>query len=63
MSELFVIRVCMQMLRDRWLLRRDERGDVSEKVIIVAIFAALAIGVGALIVAKVTAKAESIPTQ
>jgi len=63
MSELIVIRVCMQMLCDRWRLQRDERGDVSEKVIIVAIFAALAIGAGAIIVAKVTAKAESIPTQ
>ena len=42
--------------------RDDERGDVTEKVIIVAIFAALAIAAGAIIVSKVTAKANSIPT-
>ena len=43
--------------------RRDERGEVTEKVIIVAIFAALAIAAGAIIVAKVTAKANSITTE
>jgi hypothetical protein len=44
-------------------IRSDERGEVTEKVIIVAIFAALALAVGAIIVAKVTAKANSIPTE
>jgi hypothetical protein len=43
-------------------VRADERGEVTEKVIIVAIFAALALAVGAIIVTKVTAKANSIPT-
>ncbi len=43
-------------------LRDDDRGEVTEKVILVAIFAALAIAVGAIIVAKVTEKANSIPT-
>jgi hypothetical protein len=38
----------------------NERGTVVEKVILTAIFAALAIAVGAIIVAKVTAKANSI---
>jgi hypothetical protein len=38
----------------------DERGTVVEKVILTAIFAALAIAVGAIIVAKVTDKANSI---
>jgi hypothetical protein len=38
----------------------DEDGTVVEKVILTAIFAALAIAVGAIIVAKVTAKANSI---
>lgn len=38
----------------------DEAGSVVETVIITAIFAALAIAVGAIIVAKVTAKANSI---
>lgn len=39
---------------------RDDAGSVVEKVILTAIFAALAIAVGAIIVAKVTAKANSI---
>ena len=39
---------------------RDDSGSVVEKVILTAIFAALAIAVGAIIVAKVTAKANSI---
>jgi hypothetical protein len=43
-------------------MRHDERGEVTEKVILVAIFAALAIAAGAIIVAKVTDKANSIPT-
>jgi hypothetical protein len=45
-----------------WTARlvRDEEGSVVEKVILTAIFAALAIAVGAIIVAKVTAKANSI---
>ena len=38
----------------------NEAGTVVEKVILTAIFALLAIGVGAIIVAKVTAKANSI---
>ena len=44
-------------------LARTERGAATtETVIITAIFAALALAVGAIIVAKVTGKAESIPT-
>jgi hypothetical protein len=38
----------------------NEQGTVVEKVILTAIFAALAIAIGAIIVAKVTAKANSI---
>ena len=38
----------------------DERGEVTEKVILVAIFAALAIAVGAIIAAKVTSEANNI---
>ena len=38
----------------------DDAGTVVEKVILTAVFAALAIAVGAIIVAKVTAKANSI---
>jgi hypothetical protein len=40
--------------------RWDESGSVVETVIITAIFAAMAIAIGAIIVAKVTAKANSI---
>ena len=43
--------------------RTDERGEITEKVIITAIFAALAIAAGAIIVTKVTTKAQAIPTQ
>lgn len=46
----------------RWRLRNDELGEVTEKVIITALFAALALGVATIITLKVTEKAESIPT-
>jgi hypothetical protein len=38
----------------------DDAGTVVEKVILTAVFAGLAILVGAIIVAKVTAKANTI---
>ena len=53
-----VIRLRAQLAK----VERDERGEVMEKVIITAIFAALAIAVGAIIVARVTDKANSIKT-
>jgi hypothetical protein len=63
MNELSVISILVPILRARWdAASRNERGDVTEKVIIVAIFAALAIAAGAIIVTKVTAKANAIPT-
>jgi len=63
MNELSVISILIPILRARWdATSRNERGDVTEKVIIVAIFAALAIAAGAIIVSKVTAKANAIPT-
>ena len=40
--------------------RSDEGGSVVETVIITAVFAALAIAVGLIIVDKVTSKANSI---
>ena len=50
-----------------WMISRmelidfgDERGEVTEKVIITALFAGLAIAAAAVIVAKVMAKAEGI---
>jgi hypothetical protein len=39
---------------------RDERGSAVETVILTAIFAALAISVGLIIVNKVTSKAHTI---
>jgi hypothetical protein len=49
-------------LRCRYLdpIRADEGGSVVETVIITAVFAALAIAVGLIIVDKITAKAHSI---
>jgi integral membrane sensor domain MASE1 len=45
----------------RWASARlGEEGSVVEKVILTAVFAALAIAVGAIIVAKVMDKANSI---
>ncbi len=38
----------------------SEDGSVVETVVITAVFAALAIAVGAIIVAKITAKANSV---
>lgn len=43
-------------------IRRDERGETTEKVIITAMFAALALAIGAIIILKVTNKANSIST-
>lgn len=43
-------------------LRRDERGEIAQTVIIVAVLAAAAIAITAIIVAKFTAKAKTIPT-
>src|ERR1700675_4956780 len=42
------------------LIPRGEQGSVVEKVILTAVFAVLAIAVGAIIVAKVMDKANSI---
>ena len=55
-------RVLWVYLRVRFLdsIRRDEEGSVVETVIITAVFAALAIAIGVIIVAKVTSKANSI---
>ncbi|MDQ6615251.1 MAG: hypothetical protein M3083_11005 [Actinomycetota bacterium] len=50
-------------LRARWeAARQDEAGMTTETVILIAIFAGLAIAAGAIIVAKVISKANSIPT-
>ncbi len=44
-------------------IRADERGEVTKKVLIIAVFAALAIAVGAIITIKVIGKANDIPTK
>ncbi len=50
-------------LRARWdMARSDEHGMTTETVILIAIFAGLAIAAGAIIVAKVINKANGIPT-
>jgi hypothetical protein len=56
------VAVMWRVLRQLWDGRpaADEEGSVVEKVILTAVFAALAIAIGAIIVAKVTDKANSI---
>lgn len=52
------------LMLTQWLRAKvdwsDERGEITEKVLITAIFAGLAIAAGAVIVAKVMGKAEGI---
>jgi hypothetical protein len=61
-TELTVIRTWMEMLCQRLgEMRRDEAGMTTETVIITAVLAALALGATAIIVTKVTQKANSIP--
>lgn len=43
--------------------RRNERGEITQTVIIVAVFAVAAIAICAIIVQKFTSKANSIPTE
>lgn len=51
-----------------WLLwqcrsrRQDERGEITQMVIIVSLFAAAAIAISLIIIDKFTSKAASIPT-
>jgi hypothetical protein len=52
-------------LSTQWQNRRPangERGEITQTVIIVAIFAAAAIAICTIIVAKFTSKANTIPT-
>lgn len=55
-----MLRLHVTTLRSLAAAGSDEQGSVVEKVILTAVFAALAIAVGAIIVAKITAKANSI---
>lgn len=55
------LRALWVIVSARWAaMDRGEDGTVVEKVILTAVFAALAIAVGAIIVAKVMDKANSI---
>lgn len=55
------MQIVLALVRDRLVESwRSEDGSAVEKVILTAIFAALALAVGAIIVAKVTAKANAI---
>lgn len=42
--------------------RKNDRGDITQTVIIVALFAAAAIAIATLIIVKFTNKAKNIPT-
>ncbi len=60
-AALALVVVSNREVRER--LRRDEKGEVTEKVIITALFAALALTAATIITIKVTERAESIPTE
>jgi len=61
MPELAYLRALYHLLCAR--LVNDERGEITEKVLVTAIFAALALAAGAIIVGKVTQRAREIPVQ
>jgi len=61
MPELAYLRALYQLLCAR--LVSDERGEITEKVLVTAIFAALALTAGAIIVGKVTQRAQEIPVR
>ena len=63
MSELSYLSALWDLYVARWHASRGEEGAVTtETAIMTAVLAGLALTVGYIIVAKVTAKAESIPT-
>jgi hypothetical protein len=63
MSDLYMIQTWFRVYLDRLrVVRDDERGMTTETVIITAVLAALALAATAIIVNKVTAKANSIDT-
>jgi hypothetical protein len=60
---LLLLQAMLSWGRWRWdAARGDEHGMTTETVILIAIFAGLAIAAGAIIAAKVISKANSIPT-
>lgn len=63
MSELKLLALVWAYYRTRLEVTRQEGAFTTEAAIITAILATLALAVGAVITAKVLAKAESIPTE
>jgi hypothetical protein len=61
MPEIVYLQALYHLLRAR--LVGDERGEITEKVLVTAIFAALALTAGAIIVGKVTQRANEIPVR
>ena len=61
MPEWTYLRFLYDLLTARLLT--DERGEITEKVLVTAVFAALALTAGAIIVAKVTERANEIPVR
>lgn len=60
-AELGVLRAFATYLHARWAAaRQDETGGVAERVVLVALFVALAIAAGTIIYTKVINKANSI---
>ncbi len=60
---LLLLQAMLSWGRSRWdAAHGDEHGMTTETVILIAIFAGLAIAAGAIIAAKVISKANSIPT-
>jgi hypothetical protein len=62
MIEVQVLKAWLLAKADEQVQRRDERGDITQTVILVALFAAAAIAISAIIINKFTGKANSIPT-
>jgi len=64
MPTILLLRIVADRIRQRAaFIRRDQRGEIVTTVITIAALALLAITACAIIVAKVTARANSIPTQ
>lgn len=62
--EVQLLHACLRMLTATLSGRdRDERGEIAQTVIIVAILAAAAIAICTIIVTKFTDKANTIPTE
>ena len=62
MSEINLWRVWLSTFWHSHRTGRSERGEITQTVIIVAVFAAAAIAICGIIVAKFTSKANTIPT-